>query len=416
MKKWSSMKFERLENIVEIIGGNAAPKGNNAFGSSGLPFIKMKDLGNKHLTNNLVEIENLVSDSVAKANRLKVIKKGAILLPRSGSVGLNHRAVLGVDAYMVSHICALQLKNEKDVFNQYLYYYLTTINFNSITKKTTGLDAITFQDLAKVVVPIPTLSDQIYFANILSQAENLITKRRESIRLLDEFLKSTFLEMFGDPLKNEKKWKFEYVSEVSDIISGYAFKSEEYSEDINDVKICGGLIIYSGWVDWAKANYWPKSKVNGLDRYWLMKGDIIMAMDRPWISTGFKLAMIKETDPASLLIQRTARIRCRSVNNHFLYFMFSHKCFEVHCKPTETTVPHISPTEIKNFKIPVPPIALQTKFSQIVEKTEALKSQYQQSLQELENLYGSLSQWAFKGELRAIEDDLMLAAEPKIKY
>jgi type I restriction enzyme, S subunit len=198
------MRFERLGNIVEIIGGNAAPKGDNAFGSSGLPFIKMKDLGSKHLTNNLVEIENLVSDSVAKVNRLKVIKKGAILLPRSGSVGLNHRAVLGVDAYMVSHICALKVKNEREVFNQYLYYYLTTINFNSITKKTTGLDAITFQDLAKVVVPLPSLSDQFFFANILSQAETLIARRKESIWLLDEFLKSTFLEMFGDPVKNEK--------------------------------------------------------------------------------------------------------------------------------------------------------------------------------------------------------------------
>jgi len=54
---------------------------------------------------------------------------------------------------------------------------------------------------------------------------------------------------------------------------------------------------------------------------------------------------------------------------------------------------------IENLKIIVPPIALQTQFAQIVEKTETLKNQYQQSLNELKNLYGSLSQKAFYGEL-----------------
>jgi type I restriction enzyme S subunit len=56
-------------------------------------------------------------------------------------------------------------------------------------------------------------------------------------------------------------------------------------------------------------------------------------------------------------------------------------------------------SDMKKLLIPKPPIKLQTQFAQIVEKTEVLKSQYQQSMHELENLYGSLSQKAFNGEL-----------------
>src|SRR5690606_35216953 len=70
------------------------------------------------------------------------------------------------------------------------------------------------------------------------------------------------------------------------------------------------------------------------------------------------------------------------------------------------------------LKLPTPPIELQTQFAQIVEKTEVLKAQYQQSLQELENLYGSLSQRAFKGELKLDknEEDVLMAAEPEPQY
>lgn len=78
------MSIELLGNICEIVGGNAAPKGDDAFGEKGLPFVKMKDLGRQHLSINLIEIENKVSETVAKRNGLKIVKKGAILIPRSG--------------------------------------------------------------------------------------------------------------------------------------------------------------------------------------------------------------------------------------------------------------------------------------------------------------------------------------------
>ena len=62
-------------------------------------------------------------------------------------------------------------------------------------------------------------------------------------------------------------------------------------------------------------------------------------------------------------------------------------------------IQNINQQTLSSLKIPTPPLKLQTQFAHIVEKTEALKAQYQSSLQELENLYGSLSQKAFKGEL-----------------
>ena len=63
------------------------------------------------------------------------------------------------------------------------------------------------------------------------------------------------------------------------------------------------------------------------------------------------------------------------------------------------SMPNISKTNLKKVLLPIPPLEVQNQFAAIVEKVEGLKSQYQQSLTELENLYGALSQKAFKGKL-----------------
>lgn len=148
------IQYRPIRELCQIIGGNPSPK-ENEFCKEGVPFVKMMDLGRYHLTNNLIRIENKVSNNYTKFKSLKKIPKGSILLPRSGSVGLNHRAILGVDAFIVSHICALNIIDSQIVNNFYLYYYLSSIDMVNITKQTTGLDAITFEDLGKIRIPLP---------------------------------------------------------------------------------------------------------------------------------------------------------------------------------------------------------------------------------------------------------------------
>jgi type I restriction enzyme S subunit len=345
----------------------------------------------------------------------RIFPEGTLLFAMYGSIG--KVAITGRELATNQAILGIRPKNKNQIHLPYLkVWFERNKQFLISQGRGVALQNLSATIIRNLEVPFPSLKDQVYIAYFLSSAEKLITQRKESIRLLDEYLKNTFLEMFGDPVRNEKGWETKKVEEVSDVLTGYAFKSEEYTINKKEINICGGLIIFSGWIDWSKSNYWPLQKTEGLERYWLLEGDIIMAMDRPWISTGFKLAMIKKTDPLSLLVQRTARIRSQKVNNHYLYFLFCHKGFEIHCKPTETTIPHISPTEIKNYIIPIPPVKLQNQFANIVEKTETLKVQYQSSLQELENLYNSLSQQAFKGELNAKDEELLMAAESRAEY
>src|ERR1700722_12442323 len=109
-----------IGEIAQIHGGKPAPQAPAAFAPNGIPFVRMKDLGRYHLTDNLNEVDDYLDRDYAAAHSLIPIKAGAILMPRSGSVGLNHRAILGIDAVIVSHICALEI-TDPAISNEFLY-------------------------------------------------------------------------------------------------------------------------------------------------------------------------------------------------------------------------------------------------------------------------------------------------------
>src|SRR6202140_3743078 len=105
----TSWRKATIGELAQIHGGKPAPQDPTAFAAGGIPFVRMKDLGRYHLTDNLNQVDDYLDRDFAAAHNLIPIKAGAILMPRSGSVGLNHRAILGIDAVIVSHICALEI-------------------------------------------------------------------------------------------------------------------------------------------------------------------------------------------------------------------------------------------------------------------------------------------------------------------
>jgi len=179
----------------------------------------MKDLGRYHLTDNLNEVDDYLDLDFATSHNLIPIKAGAILMPRSGSVGLNHRAILGVDAVIVSHICALEIIDPA-ISKDFLYRYLCRIRLDKITKKTTGLDAITFSDLRKVEVPIPPIDEQKKITAILDKADKIDRKQQQALALADDLLRSTFLGMFGDPVSNPKHLPISPIKEMGRVVTG----------------------------------------------------------------------------------------------------------------------------------------------------------------------------------------------------
>ena len=209
-------------------------------------------------------------------------------------------------------------------------------------------------------------------------------------------------------------WKFEKLGGHIDLISGFAFKSAQYSEDESDIRLLRGANVSQGNLRWLDVKYWPKSQIESLERYHLRESDIVVSMDRTWIPAGLKIAVVKHSDLPSLLVQRVARLRAKTtLCQNLLATIMRGNGFVGHVKKsqTETAVPHISPKDIKDYKIAVPPLLEQRRIAKIlgtwdqaIAVTEALiaKSEAQKKALMQQLLTGKRRLPGFEGDWKEV--------------
>ena len=324
-----------------------------------------------------------------------------IMLVWDGSVG---QMGFGRSGYVGSTMVKLKVKNKKQFSPFFIYRFLQTKS-EYLKRKATGATImhINRKSLEQLEIPDLEIEDQLHIANLLSKGENLIAQRKESIRLLDELLKSTFLEMFGDPASNKHEWETLTIRELSLRFSdgpfGSNLKTEHYSD--NGIQVIRLQNIGINEFVEKDITYVNKSHYeNVLKKYSCYPNDVVIAtMGEPNIRACIvpKHVNVAVNKADCVLFRVNPKLSNPYYISHLLNlegFLFLATSF-IHGQ----TRARISSGQIAKISIPVPPLELQTQFAQIVEKTEALKTQYQQSLQELEHLYGSLSQKAFRGEL-----------------
>lgn len=277
-----------------------------------------------------------------------------------------------------------------DILPEYLYYVVKHMHLEKYYTGAT-IPHIYFKDYKSEEFNLESLEKQHIIVDMLEKIESVIEARQNELKRLDDLIKSRFVEMFGDPITNTKGWKIEKAEKHIDLLSGFPFDSSQYTQ--YGVKICGGLIIMPQRIDWNSCKYW--SSTEDLEEYTLQEKDIVMALDRPWISEGFKIAMVDADELPALLIQRTARIRAVDINQYYLMHCFALGGFDIHCNVTGSLVPHISAKDIRSFPIMLPPIELQKKFAVFVEQIDKSKVAVQKSLDETQLLFDSLMQKYF---------------------
>jgi type I restriction enzyme, S subunit len=144
-----------------------------------------------------------------------------------------------------------------------------------------------------------------------------------------------------------------------DLLTGFPFKSAHYSQDVDDVRLVRGDNVVQGTLRWDNAARWPRTQTSAVEEYELRPGDVVLAMDRPWIEAGLKYARIGDLDVPSLLVQRVSRLRAKaSVDQGFLFYLIGSQAFTDHvlAVQTGTAVPHISGKQILSFEFTLPPI------------------------------------------------------------
>ncbi|MDH2465123.1 restriction endonuclease subunit S [Acinetobacter baumannii] len=380
------MEKVQLGTLVKITSGFAFKSNLFNTDKKGLPLIRIRDVVRGY--------SDTYYDGEYKAEYL--IQKGDALIGMDGEFNLalwnSGKALLN------QRVCKIQSIDER-LDQNYLIRFLPKA-LKDIEDRTPFVTVkhLSVKDINNIQIPLPPLAEQRRIASILDQADELRQKRQQAIEKLDQLLQATFIEMFGDPVSNPKGWeKVKFEDEV-EFLTGFAFKSADFKD--SGIKLCRGINILPNTLDWNDTAYWNEKELEKYSRFKILQNDILVAMDRPWISTGFKITLVKENDPNMLLVQRVARLRVKeSFGANFLFQILSMPEFKKHCRITETTVPHISPTDFKSFDLIKPANHMIEKFEKIAKLINIQKDKMRDSEMQNDNLFASLQNRAFNGTL-----------------
>ena len=156
-----------------------------------------------------------------------------------------------------------------------------------------------------------------------------------------------------------KHWEVIRIGKLIDLTVGFPFKSDGFTQSDYDIRLLRGINIIPSALRWNDVVRWPSSDTDLFHEFRLDVGDIVLGMDRPIIANGIRVSLISESDVPSLLLQRVARIRVRKgLLREFAFRLLSGTLFRHYIEPifTGISVPHISPQQIKEFRIAIPPV------------------------------------------------------------
>lgn len=151
------------------------------------------------------------------------------------------------------------------------------------------------------------------------------------------------------------------------LMCGNPFKSAGYAG--SGIRLLRGDNVAQGNIRWGNARYWPAGDAAGYQRYRLQAGDVVLAMDRPWIAAGLKYAALRPADVPSLLVQRVACLRALpTVDQRFLAYLIGSPAFTAYVLgvQTGTAVPHISGRQIEDFAFARPPLRDQRAIGELL--------------------------------------------------
>jgi type I restriction enzyme S subunit len=291
---------------------------------------------------------------------------------------------------------AIALIPKEQINNSFFYYQLRNQSFSDVISGS-AQPQIIVTTLSKKKILVPPLPIQKQIAEILEKADQAKQKRKEANKLTDEFMQSVFIEMFGDPVKNPMGWERVKAKKLFEIKLG-KMRSEKHITGKHLKPYLRNINVQWGRLDLSDIKQMDFDP-NEQKKYSLKKGDILVCEGGEVGRTAIWNGEVDDIYYQNAL--HRLRTKSDQINSmYFLYFMFFAAKYGLILRRTSVvTIAHFTAEKFNEFEIMLPPLQLQQQFAELVNKTEALKEKQKQSEREMENLFQSLMQKAFKGEL-----------------
>lgn len=292
--------------------------------------------------------------------------------------------------------------------------------------------------LRNLQLVVPPVEEQVEIGEFLDRlsgaTDDSIQKQRRLIELVEEEkqavihravtrgldpdvrLKPSGVDWLGDVPEH---WEVVDLGRVTEVLAGYAFSSRDFSSDPTDPRLLRGVNIAPDAVRWDETVRWPRERVASVDRYILCQGDIVLGLDRPIVGSGLRVARVREADLPALLLQRVARLRTTTrLDADFAFQFLRGPSFMRYIEPilTGISVPHLSPDQLRRFKIALPPPEEQKRIMRWLEErlqsSEAVTPRSRRQIDLLDELRTRLIADVVTGKLDVREAAAGLSDDP----
>lgn len=417
---WESWKISHA--FGELGSGTTPPTSEAEWYEDGtVPWVTTGELREGVIW----ETKKLLSSTVLSAfSALRLHPAGSLAIAMYGAT-IGRLGILGVDA-TTNQACCL-LTRPKHLHVKFTFYWLLVFKQSIIDLYASGggQPNINQEIIANLKVPAPGIPEQNQIARFLdhetARIDALIEAQKHLIELLKEKrqvvishavtkgldatvpMKDSGVEWLGEVPAH---WKVSKLGHYAQILTGFPFPSASFSHDESDVRLLRGANIGVGSLKWIDTVYWSLSEGDNLSSYLMEEGQIVLGMDRPWISEGMRIARVTKEDMPCLLLQRVAAINpSAELDDEYLFCLLASELFKTYVEPdlTGVSVPHISPEQIMSFQISVPEIGEQRRISSFIknqlDQMTALFEQASESVELLQERRSALISAAVTGKI-----------------
>lgn len=383
-----------ISEFCKIYTGNGFPMEFQGKKDGKYPFYKVSDISASNAQQKIFlgSANNYIDEFDVSMLKGNIIPAGTIVFAKIGeALKLNKRAITSCECLIDNNV--IGIKPDDNIINLlYFYYYLLKIDMIHYSESTT-LPSVRKSTIEKIEVKIPPIDVQNKRVSILNLCHETIKYKVELLYNLELLVKSRFVELFGDPVLNEKGWNLTSLESVCQSIYGGGTPSKKIKE------------YYMGTIPWVTSKD--------------MKSDIIVDSIEHITQVAIDNSSTKIIPPKSVLIVIRSGILKHTlpvcinksrvtINQDLKALVLDERCKAIYLqyllKALEkdilsgvraVTADNIEFNSLKKRKIPIPPINIQIKFSQMVNQINKLKSDVQKSIDETQLLMDSLMQEYF---------------------
>lgn len=374
-------KMVRLGDVCEIQSGGTPSRSKTEYWKDGtIPWVKIGDFSGKYLDKTTEHITQQGLDN----SSAKLFSKGTILYSIFATLG--EATILNIDATTNQAIAGIKIKDKSSVDIDYFYSFLKSLK-DEVNRIGRGVaqNNINLSILKSFFIPLPPLETQKQIAAQLDKCTAVIAKHKQMLEKYDTLIKSRFIEMFGDPSKNNKKWKIKKLGDIIRVLGGYAFSSKAFKDFGIPVLRIGN--INSGVFRPTNMVFWDDDEK--IERYAIYPGDLVMSLTGTVGKDDYGNVCILGNDyPKYYLNQRNAKLEIISDLERF-YLSYLLKFPEIKSRLTNISrgirQANIANKDIEKLQIPVPPLSLQQQFAAFVQQIDKSKFEIANSLKRLYN-------------------------------